>query len=48
MKEQKLNSGEPVRCECGKIVAMRRNGKIYIMCKSCKRQIPIVELEPRA
>ena len=39
------NKGSPVRCECGKIIAYRRDGKIYLYCKQCKRQIPI-EPEP--
>lgn len=45
----KLNSGTPVKCDCGKLVAIRRDGEIFIMCKHCKKQIPLSRmLEPRA
>ena len=46
--KQKLNSsGKPINCTCGKMVARLRNGKIYVYCKTCKREIPL-EIEPRA
>lgn len=47
---KKLNSsGKPVKCTCGKMVARVRNGKIYVYCKTCKREVelPLV-IEPRA
>ena len=34
-----------IRCDCGKIVAYRDNDKIYLYCKKCRKQIPIL-LEP--
>lgn len=47
------NRGSPVKCECGQIVAYKKNGKLMVYCKRCKRQIPFVvdidfEPEPRA
>jgi hypothetical protein len=42
IKKMGYNNGNPVRCDCGKIVAYERNGKIYVYCKSCKRQIAVV------
>ena len=42
---QKYNKGDPVRCECGKIIAYKKDGKLMLYCKQCKRQIPI-EPEP--
>lgn len=37
------NKGDiPIRCRCGKIVAYENDGVIYIFCKSCKRQIAII------
>ena len=38
------NLGEPVRCDCGWIVAYEKNGRIYLYCKKCKRQIPFVNI----
>lgn len=36
-----------IRCACGKLVAIEKNGVIYVYCKGCKRQVPIYR-EPRA
>lgn len=30
-----------IRCKCGKLVAIEKNGVIYVYCKGCKRQVPI-------
>lgn len=38
--------GRPVTCECGKLVAVERNGKIYVRCKRCGRQVEVAR-EPR-
>ena len=35
--------GTPIRCECGKLIAIRRNGKLYIRCRGCKREVEIKE-----
>lgn len=39
----------PIKCNCGKIVAKRRDGKLYVWCKSCKREfeIPIPKLKSK-
>ena len=39
MKE--LHKDTPIRCECGRVVAYIRDGKIYVKCKSCKREVEI-------
>lgn len=44
-KETKYNKGSPVKCECGQIIAYKKDGKLILYCKKCKRQIPI-EPEP--
>ena len=45
----KPNKDEPIRCDCGKLIAVKRDGQIFIMCKKCKKQIPLSRLtEPRA
>lgn len=33
--------GQPVKCDCGKLVAVKRNGIIYIRCHGCKREVAI-------
>lgn len=33
-----------VKCDCGKLLAVEKDGKIYIKCKGCKKQIDIGEL----
>lgn len=40
--EKVYNNGEPVKCECGKIVAYERNGNVYVYCRSCKRQVAVI------
>jgi ribosomal protein L36 len=40
-----------VKCHCGKLLAIQRNGKIYVYCKRCKTEteIPVISYkEPRA
>ena len=44
MKERKQN----IKCDCGKLVAIKIDGTVYVYCKSCKRQVPVITLEPRA
>ena len=31
-----------IMCDCGKLLAREINGKIYVWCKQCKREIEIV------
>ncbi len=41
------NKGSPIKCDCGKIIAYVKNGKLFLYCKNCKRQIPImIRIEP--
>lgn len=47
MSQKQNTSGKPVKCSCGKMVAKIRNGKVYVYCKTCKREVPL-EIEPRA
>lgn len=51
------NEEKKIRCTCGKLVAISKNGRIFVYCKSCKRQVEIatpksisaaVPKEPRA
>ncbi len=38
------NRDEPIRCDCGKIVAIRQNGFIYVKCRACRRQVAIFDI----
>jgi hypothetical protein len=44
---QHTNKGNPITCDCGKIVAFERNGKIYVQCYRCKREIEVTRVESR-
>lgn len=46
MEHSKVNSGTPVLCDCGKLIAIERNGRIFVKCKRCKREIEVLR-EPR-
>jgi len=35
------NKGEPIRCDCGKIIGYRVKDKVFIFCRSCKKQIDV-------
>ncbi len=39
--QKAVYNGEPLNCECGKLYAIKRNGKIYIKCKRCSREIEV-------
>lgn len=38
-----------IRCCCGKLVAIERDGKIFVQCKNCKKQVELKvnKTEPR-
>lgn len=42
-----LNKGTPVKCDCGKLIAYEREGRIFVLCKRCKREIEVARSEPR-
>lgn len=42
----KLPTDIPHRCQCGKVLAFWRDGKLFIKCKQCKRETQ-VPIEPR-
>ncbi len=46
--QRQLNNGTPVLCNCGKLIAIERDGRIYVQCKRCKREIEVSRTEPRA
>ena len=41
-----LNNGNPIRCDCGKLVAKERDGRIYVFCRACKREIEVARKSP--
>lgn len=32
---------KPIRCDCGKLIAIERDGKVYIKCRGCKREFEL-------
>lgn len=30
-----------IKCSCGKLIAKERGGKIYVWCKSCRREVEL-------
>lgn len=45
--------GREIRCSCGKLIAIERQGKVFIKCKGCKQEVEIPlprakSQEPRA
>lgn len=39
-----------IKCDCGKLVGRYENGKLYLYCKKCKKEIEIEvnKLEPKS
>jgi hypothetical protein len=37
----KMMTGKPIKCDCGKLLARVRDGKVYVWCKVCKKEIPL-------
>ena len=40
--EQKQNK---IRCDCGKWVAVERNGELYVWCRSCKKEVKLPKIK---
>ena len=34
-------NGEALQCQCGKLIAYIREGKIYVKCRGCGREIEV-------
>lgn len=40
--DKKVNTvSKPISCECGKMIAVERGGKIFVKCNRCKREIEV-------
>ena len=49
MESRKQNTeSRQLKCHCGKLVAIVRDGTVYVYCKGCKRQVAVCKTEPRA
>lgn len=35
------NRASEIKCTCGKLIAKERDGKIYLWCKSCRREVEL-------
>lgn len=32
---------KPIKCTCGKLLARVKDGKLYVWCKECKKEVPL-------
>lgn len=32
---------KPIKCDCGKLLAKERDGKIFVWCKQCKKEVEL-------
>lgn len=39
-KKQNIR-GNHIKCDCGKLIAVERNGRIYVYCRHCKREVEV-------
>lgn len=37
-------SDNPVKCDCGKLIARERDGVLYVWCKRCGKEVAIKKL----
>ena len=37
----RYTNGEALQCPCGKLIAYIREGKIYVKCRGCGREIEV-------
>jgi hypothetical protein len=44
---KELHSDIPIKCECGRVIAFLREGKVYVRCKKCKREVEIPKAKDR-
>lgn len=33
--------GKKIRCDCGKWVAVQKDGDLYVWCKKCKKEVKL-------
>ena len=38
----------PVKCDCGKLIARERDGVLYVWCKRCGKEVAIKKLPTSA
>lgn len=48
MNTEQNKKGRPINCNCGKLVAVEYNGRVFVYCKRCRQQIEVRITEPRA
>lgn len=38
---ERREKGRPLSCECGKLLAYERDGKIFVWCRGCRREVEL-------
>lgn len=47
-KDVRYNKGSPLRCECHRVIAFQKDGKVYVKCQDCKKWIAVLTIEKKA
>lgn len=45
---EKPHEGKPICCDCGKLIAKERDGKIWLFCKKCKKEVELKIVREKA
>jgi hypothetical protein len=38
------NKGDPIRCDCNRVVSFIKDGKLYVKCQECKKWIAVLSI----
>jgi hypothetical protein len=44
IRYNKEKSNEQFKCDCGRVIAYRKDDKIYVKCRDCKKWIAILSI----
>jgi hypothetical protein len=44
----KSNESNPIHCDYGKLIAKERDGKIWLFCKKCKKEVELKIVREKA
>ena len=44
-KKVRYNKGDPIKCDCNRVVAFVKDGKIYAKCMNCKKWISVLTIK---
>ena len=44
-KSYNNHTGTPIKCDCDRVIAFKRGGKIYVKCPNCKKWIAVLSID---